>query len=114
MIQFEGRQNSIQFWSQDEALAELKVQLQYAVSDGMPVAPVHERPAENLQQPPKKPSWFGRKSSKAAGPVQEARGPACPIEVDVQLDEIYFRSETEYGLYETLRVKVVAATIVVR
>jgi hypothetical protein len=37
-----------------------------------------------------------------------------PVRVDVQLDEIHFRTETEYGLYETLRAKVVLAVVDVR
>lgn len=118
MIHFEGRQNSTQFWSQDEALSELKVQLWRAVSDGMPAEPVREPPREPVPTPlpPKKSSWFGRKSSKVPETVQETRAlPApSPATVDVQLDEAHFRSETEYGLYETLRARVVVATVDVR
>jgi hypothetical protein len=116
MIQFEGRQNGVQFWLQNEVLFELKVQLQHAVSDGMPV----ERTRRDLEavalppHPPQKISWFGRKSSKAAVPVREEVDAACPVTVDVHLDEVHFRSESEYGLYETLRAKVVMAVVDVR
>jgi hypothetical protein len=64
--------------------------------------------------PPQKTSWFGRKSSKAAVPVRAEVPAACPVTVDVLLDEINFRSETEYGLYETSRAKVVMAVVDVR
>lgn len=120
MIQFEGGQNSTQFWSQDEALSELQTQLWRAVSDGMPVEPVTEQPRQIIPQPPpppKKSSWFGRKSSKTpevVHEVQPASSSSCPVTVDVQLDEVHFRSETEFGLYETLRAKAVIATVVIR
>ncbi|KAM0714782.1 hypothetical protein Q7P37_009246 [Cladosporium fusiforme] len=115
MIQFDGRQNSTQFWAQDEALSELKAQLLHAVSDGMPVESTREQPREEPMQPPKKTSWFGRKASKGPEIMREVRPiAASPVKVGVELDEIYFRSETEYGLYETLRVKVVRATVDVR
>lgn len=114
IIQFEGSQNGTQFWQQDEVLYELRVQLRNAVSDGMPVERMRQDPVVALPPPPpQKSSWFGRKSSKAAVPVREVRA-ACPVTVDVHLDEVHFRSETEYGLYETLRAKVVMAIVDVR
>jgi len=116
IIQFEGRQNGTQFWSQDEALHELQVQLRNAVSDGRPVETA-QRPQEHiapLPPPPKKSSWFGRKAAKAPEPLQEGRPAESPVMVDVRLDELHFRSETEYGLYETLRARVVLATVDVR
>lgn len=115
MIQFEGQQNSMQFWSQQEALSELRMQLHRAVADDLPAPPRQEQPEVSPLPPPKKTSWFGRKPSKAAAePAQLPQPVVSPVEVDVQVDEIYFRSETEYGLYETLRVKVVVATVDVR
>lgn len=117
MIQFEGRQNSTQFWTQDEALYDLRIQLLRAVSDGMPVELTREQPREALPPPPppaKKSSWFGRKSAaKASEIVQPIHSVPTtrPFKVDVQLDEANFRSETEYGLYETLRARVVVAIV---
>ena len=113
IIQFEGSQNGTQFWQQDAVLSELKVQLHNAVSDGLP-RQHPEAVALPPPPPPQKTSWFGRKSSKAAVPVRTEVPAACPVTVDVQLDEINFRSEAEYGLYETLRVKVVMAVVDVR
>jgi len=118
IIQFEGSQNGTQFWQQDEVLYELKVQLHNAVSDGIPAERMRQH-AEAIAlppppPPPQKTSWFGRKSSKAAVPVREEVSVVSPVTVEVHLDEVHFRSETEYGLYETLRAKVVMAVIDVR
>ena len=115
IIQFEGSQNGTQFWQQDEVLYELRSQLRNAVSDGMPVERMRQDPVVAVPPPPpQKSSWFGRKSSKAAVPVREEVPAACPVTVDVHLDEVHFRYETEYGLYETLRAKVVMAVVDVR
>jgi hypothetical protein len=118
MIQFEGRQNGTQFWTQDEALRELQVQLQNAISEGAPAQTMrrHTGHTTNLPPPPppRKTSWFGRKASKMPESVQEMQCAASPDVVDVRLDELHFRSETEYGLYETLRARVVLVTVDVR
>lgn len=118
MIQFEGSQNGTQFWQQDEVLDELRMQLHNAVSDGIPVERMRQHAeAMILPQPPpaaQKTSWFGRKSSKATVPVREQVSVVSLVTVEVHLDEVHFRSETEYGLYETLRAKVVMAVIDVR
>lgn len=116
IIQFGGSQNGTQFWQQDEVLYELKVQLHNAVSDGIPAERMRQH-AEAIAlppPPPQKTSWFSRKSSKAAVPVREQVSVVSPVTVEVHLDEIHFRSETEYGLYETLRAKVIMAIIDVR
>ena len=118
MIQFEGSQNGTQFWQQDEVLYELKVQLHNAVSDGIPAERMRQHarvialPPPPPPPPTQKTSWFGRKSSKkAAAPVREEVSVVSPVTVEVHLDEVHFRSETEYGLYETLRAKVVMAVV---
>lgn len=118
VIQFEGRQNSAQFWMQEEALSELRRKLHEAVTDGLPVnsTPVHleERPPP----PPKKSSWlFGRKGSKAPEvppSVQEPVTSTVTSPITVRLDDVHFRSETEFGLYETLSARVVMAMVDVR
>ena len=91
------------------------MQLRNAVSDGIPIERLRQDPIVALPPPPSEmTSWFSRKSSKAAVPVREEVPAACPVTVDVHLDEVHFRYETEYGLYETLRAKVVMAVVDVR
>jgi hypothetical protein len=115
MIQFEGRQNGTQFWTQDEALRELQVQLQNAISDGVPAETVRRRTDHTTYPPPpappRKSSWFSRKASKTPDSVPQVQNATSLDIVSVRLDELHFRSETEYGLYETLRARVVLATV---
>lgn len=109
----------MQFWQQDEALSELKAQLHLTVSDRVPVEEAR-RPTEQVTSPlpppqaPRKTSWFGRKAAPAPEPVREVRPALSPVTVVVQMDEIHFRSETEYGLYETLRARVVVVIVDIR
>jgi hypothetical protein len=112
IIQFQGSQNGTQFWQQNEVLSELRAQLHNASSDGIPRQ--HSEIIDLPPPPPQKTSWFGRKSSKAVVPVRAEVPAACPVTVHVLLDEINFRSETEYGLFETFRAKVVMAVVDVR
>lgn len=103
----------MQFWQQEEALSELRGQLEHAVTDGVPVesAPVY---LDKIPpQPPKKASWFGRTNSKAPEKVQRVQS-TKPSPVDVRLDEVHFRSETEFGLLETLSARVVMVGIDLR
>ncbi|KAK6430718.1 hypothetical protein LTR95_013124 [Oleoguttula sp. CCFEE 5521] len=113
IIQFEGQQYSMQFWSQSEALAELRTQLYNEVSDGVPHAQLEVALPSRPTAPVQKGSWFGRKGSKAPAIVQPP-APLPPVEVDVQVDELHFRAETEYGLYETIRVRGMVVSVVVR
>ena len=115
MIQFEGRQNSTQFWQQEEALSELRVQLLYAVTDGVPVDPAPVYLEERPPPPPKKSCWFGRNNSKAPEILRRVQPTdVSPVTVDVRLDDVHFRSETEFGLYETLNARVVMAMVDIR
>ena len=112
MIQFEGRQNSMQFWQQEEALSELRAQLWHAITDGVPVESTPVYLEERPLPAPKKPSWFGRKSSKAPEilpRVQQSN--VSPVTVEVRLEDVHFRSENEFGLYETLSARVVMAMV---
>ena len=108
----------MQFWQQEEALSELREQLKRAVTDGVPVDSAPSvYPDERPTQPPKKSSWFSRKSSKAPEhPSSKAQStssqPTSPVEVG--LDDVHFRSETDFGLYETQSARVVMATVDVR
>lgn len=69
----------------------------------MPVQEVlPERPA--IEQT--RSSFWGRKSSKVQ--VQESksvRPVTPPVRVEVEMDQVNFRTETDFGLYETLRGK---------
>jgi hypothetical protein len=115
MIQFEGRQNSTQFWQQEEALSELKVQLRYAITDGVPTESTPVYLEERPPPPPKKSSWFGRKGSKAPEVLPRVQqSNVSPVTVDVRLDDVHFRSETEFGLYETLNATVVMVVVEIR
>ena len=111
-IQLEGSQNSIAFWSQETAISEFQAQLSDMLggSRGIPVE-LPERPVLK-EAPPRKSSWFGRKPSKAPEPglVPQTKHEAV-VKVDVQLDEASIRSETEYGLFETVRARVVMAWV---
>jgi len=115
LIQLEGRQDTLEFWTQEEARKELQSEMLAAISDGLPAkafeAPLPERPTLSSSS---KSSFFGRKQGKApAAPVQ-ATPVKPPVVVDVQLDEVHFRAETEYGLYETLRCRCLLVTVEVR
>jgi len=105
----------MQFWQQEEALSELRAQLWHAITDGVPVESTPVYLEERPLPPPKKPSWFGRKSSKAPEilpRVQQSN--VSPVTVEVRLEEVHFRSENEFGLYETLSARVVMAMVDVR
>jgi hypothetical protein len=109
VIQLEGNQDTIEFWTQPEAIDELQNQLYAAVAEDVPQQ-LPERPAA---PPAVKSSMFSRRQNKTV--VTKAPKPyRPPVTVEVQLDEAHFRSETEYGLYETLRGRAVLVTVVVR
>lgn len=111
-IQLEGGQNNIAFWSQEEAIEDLKTQLLDILAGSRPIPKeLPERPV--LGSPPaRKSSWFGRKGSKAPEPfVVHQTEWRTAAKVEVQLEEASFRSETEYGLFETLRSRVVIARV---
>lgn len=112
-IQLEGRQNSSEFWLQDRAIAELQSQLLTAVSDGVPHE-LMQAPLPPREFPPSKKSWFGRKQSKIAELPRVTQVIEAPVKVDVQLEDLHFRTETEYGLFETLRSRCVLAKVEVR
>lgn len=114
VIQLEGRQDTLEFWAQQQAIDELKIQLLVSLTDSIPtvIEPLPERPAP----PPAVKSSFWSRKQKApevkAEPVRKVEKP--PISVGVLLDEVHFRTETEYGLYETLRGRCVVIEVDVR
>ncbi|KAK4613586.1 hypothetical protein CLAFUW4_09459 [Fulvia fulva] len=115
LIQLEGRYDSTQFWSQQEALDLLRDQTLVAVAGDVPtplpmVEPLPERPAQ-----PKRSSFWGRKSSQPTGPSKPApKQSKPPVSVEVQSEQANFRTETEYGLYETVCGRTVLLVVDVR
>ena len=62
-----------------------------------------------------KSSFWGRKQKvREASPEQARKVEKPPVSVDVQLDEVHFRTETDFGLYETLRGRCVVIEVEVR
>ena len=107
----EGRQDNIQFWLQQEALSLLQEQLLASISDEV-VPSIPELPSRPTV--PSKTSFFGRKHGKDADVKPAAPPKQRPVSVRVQLDEINVRTETGYGLFETLRAQAVLVVIEVR
>ena len=113
VIQLQGRSDETQFWTQEEALELLKDQLFTVIAGEAPERTIEPLPprAPPLQ---KRSSMFGRKVKKEPEPVPDLTAKKAPVTVDVQLDQVHFRTETEYGLYETLRARAIMVTIDVR
>lgn len=115
LVQLEGRQDHLEFWTQQTALATLHDQLLAAISEDMPTPEPLETLLLEEPHPGFRSSWFGRKQSKlpSLGPIMKM--PAkVPVTVEVHLDEVHFRSETEYGLYQTLKGRCVWVAVEVR
>ena len=76
------------------------------------VEPLPERPAP----PPatKSTFWSRRQKTTEVRPQPERKIERPPVSVDVQLDEVHFRAETEFGLYETLRGRCMVVEVNVR
>lgn len=116
LIRLDGPQDRLEFWMQQEALDMLRNQLTMAISDDVPAATQSRAPAKIPDLPPAtKTSIFGRKKS---GPPQ-ATSSTTPEELpsasaQVQLDEVHFRSETEFGLLQTTTVRCVMVALHVR
>ena len=115
LVQLEGGQDTAEFWMQEDARTQLQSQMLAAISETLPTNVV-EQPLPQRSAPPPagKSSFFGRKQGKAQD-FKEAPEPVKPsVAVEVQLEEVHFRTETEYGLYETIRGRGVLVTIDVR
>lgn len=84
------------------------------MSDSMPTV-VQPLPERHAPPPAARSSFWGRKQKAPETrpePVRKVEKP--PVSVNVQLDEVHFRTETEYGLYETLRGRCVMIEVEVR
>lgn len=103
MIQLEGRHDVSEFWQQQEAVALLQEQTLDAVSDSMVLPPVQASLPLREQPVLANKRSFGRRSKL---PQVEQGRPSVqvpPVTVSVKMEEVYFRTETAYGLMETLR-----------
>ena len=115
LIQLEGRQDTMEFWTQDEARRELRVQMLAAISDDLPARIAEPSlPERTAPTPSVRSSFFSRKQSKAPTVAMQAAPVKAPVAVDVQLEEAHFRGETEYGLYETQRCRGLLVDVDVR
>lgn len=113
LIHLEGRYDGSEFWNQQEALTELHDQMLAELVGDQPQLgeqPLPERPAA---PPAVKSSFWGRRLSKMPE-VKPAMKAKAPVTVDVQMEQVHFRSENEYGLYETLRSRAVVMVVDVR
>ena len=85
------------------------------ISDGLPTKVVEPTLPERPTPPSSsKSSFFGRKQAKAPAVAAQANTVKAPVAVDVQLDEVHFRAENEYGLYETLHCRCLLVIVEVR
>ncbi|RMY47192.1 hypothetical protein D0865_08823 [Hortaea werneckii] len=104
MIQLEGRHDVSEFWQQQEAVALLQEQTLNAVSDSMVLPPVQAPlPLREQPVPANKKSLFGSRSKLPQVGQSRPSVQMPPVTVSVKMEEVYFRTETAYGLMETLR-----------
>ena len=115
LIQLESEHDTLEFWIQQEALEQLRTQLLEAISDHVPSFPIRQ-PLPERQVPPSatKSSLFNRRQNKAPEGKAPSKTVKLPVTVDAQLDDVHFRTETKFGLYETLRGRGVLVTVEVR
>lgn len=113
IVQLEGRHDTVEFWAQKEALEQLQFQILAAISEvASPSMP--ERPLPMRDPLPNKPSLFGWKHGRLLGQRPEPQSGQASIFVDVKLDEIYFRKESNFGLLETVSGRVVVVSVEVK
>lgn len=114
LIQLDGRHDTLEFWTQREAISSLETQLLAAVADDLP-APSITQPLPLPEAPPKKSSMFGRRAVKASPSLSRPQtADTSPVKVKAQLSETNFRDENEYGLYETVRGRALLVSVQVR
>ena len=86
-----------------------------AISDAVPTQPIVQ-PLPERTAPASKPKslFFGRSKAQELRSSSEFKPATPPLSVTAQLDEVHFRSENEFGLYETLSGRCVLVTVDVR
>lgn len=93
----------------------MQQQMTVEIGGDLPAPAVEEQPLPPRPVEQRKSSFWGRKQSKAAEPHRPvATSARSPVTVEVQMEYVNFRTETEYGLYETLRGRAVMVVVVVR
>jgi len=113
-VQLEGCHDTVEFWTQKEALGQLQFQILAAISEVAPPSmPERSLPMRD-PLPNNKPSLFGRKHGRLLGQRPEPQSGQASIFVDVKLDEIYFRKESNFGLLETVSGRVVVVSVEVK
>ncbi|CAK4032159.1 Hypothetical predicted protein [Lecanosticta acicola] len=108
LFHLEGRHDGSDFWTQQEPIMELRDQmLAELVGDEPQLAeqPLPERPVS----PPAARSFWSRRQAKA--PVVRPQPTKAPISVEVQIEQVHFRMENKYGLYETSRARAVMMVV---
>jgi hypothetical protein len=115
LVQLEAKLDRLEFWKQTEALGILQGQMLAAISDVVPASsPAIEVPLPPREAPKQKTSFFSRKPSKAPEATTGQIIARAPVDVGVQLEEVYFRLENEYGLMQTVGAKGVILSVEVR
>jgi hypothetical protein len=115
LVQLEGKQDTLEFWKQSEALSLLQKQVLAAIHESVAVTSNITEVSLPPREPPRqKSSFFGRKPSRAPDPFPPQAAPNPPVDVSVQLEEVYFRLENEYGLMQTVGARTIILNVEVR
>jgi len=111
LIALQGLADSTEFWSQPDAVKELEVQISIALGIEEPAPSV---PAIPPREPPTRKSFtFSRQTTSSATRANSQRSTSDvpPRRVQTVVEEVYFRTETPFGLYETIAVQAVVVRI---
>jgi hypothetical protein len=111
-IRLEGAMNRISFWRQRDVIQTFGRALQERLSTIPELQPtIQQSPVieASVNERPKKKSLFGRfsgqssnASSQPIATTSDMLAPAEKLLVDVHLEELCLRTESEFGLYDTI------------
>ena len=99
VIVLESENDSLEFWTQSAALEDLQGQLSVAISGD--ILPLVEETKLPVRAPKAKSTFFGRTKSRTYVSLPVAGPAEVAVDIEVRLDDIYFRAENAYGLTET-------------
>lgn len=93
-VRLEDEMDTEEFWQQPEALSDLRkiLRASFATSDNDNAVELPTRPVEKTSR-----GFFGKKSK----PVASAPPKRPQVQVDADHEDICYRVESEFGLYET-------------